>query len=141
MLVVKDDIFIVNLEGEPQRALADRRRKVPAARDVAGMLRSIDYSVAAALDRALRVSADDQGKLAAALEQWRDQSIATFMAAYTKRSAETRLWPADPQASRMHAAVLPARARGLRDRPRAQQPARLGAGLPMMAVLRLIEGY
>ncbi len=43
MLIVKDDICIVNLEGEPHRALADRRRKVPAARDVAGLLRSIDY--------------------------------------------------------------------------------------------------
>jgi len=72
---------------------------VPAARDVAGLLRSVDYSVAAALDRALRVSADDQGKLATALEQWRDQSIATFMAAYGEALTEKRLWPTDPQAS------------------------------------------
>ena len=99
MLVVKDDIFIVNLEGEPHRALADRRRKAPAARDVAGVLRSIDYSVAAALERALKVSADDQGKLAAALEQWRDQSIATFLAAYHETPGETRLWPETSQAS------------------------------------------
>jgi maltose alpha-D-glucosyltransferase/alpha-amylase len=139
MLVVKDDICIVNLEGEPHRALADRRRKVPAARDVAGLLRSIDYSVAAALDRALRVSADEQGKLASALEQWRDQSIATFMDAYGDALAEKRLWPADPQASEGLLQFFQL------ERAVAEVDHELGnrpdwIRLPAMAVLKLIEG-
>ena len=33
-------------------ACEDRRRKAPAARDVAGLIRSIDYSATAALERA-----------------------------------------------------------------------------------------
>ena len=53
MLIVKDDIFIIDFEGEPRRPLAERRRKAPAARDVAGLIRSIDYSATAALERAL----------------------------------------------------------------------------------------
>ena len=64
MLIAKDDIFIIDFEGEPRRTLAERRRKAPAARDVAGLIRSIDYSATAALDRALKVAPDEQGKLA-----------------------------------------------------------------------------
>ena len=67
MLIVKDDIFIIDFEGEPRRPLDERRRKAPAARDVAGLIRSIDYSATAALERALKVAPDEQGKLGAAL--------------------------------------------------------------------------
>src|SRR6185503_8203707 len=74
MLIVKDDIFIIDFEGEPRRSLHERRRKAPAARDVAGLIRSIDYSATAALQRALKVAPDDQGKLGAALSEWRDRA-------------------------------------------------------------------
>src|SRR5258708_15208898 len=53
ILIVKDDIFIIDFEGEPRRTLDERRQKAPAARDVAGLIRSIDYSATAALERAL----------------------------------------------------------------------------------------
>ena len=65
MLIVKDDIFIIDFEGEPRRTIAERRRKAPAARDVAGLIRSIDYSATAALERALKVAHDEHGKLGA----------------------------------------------------------------------------
>ncbi len=102
ILIVKDDIFIIfiiDFEGEPRRALNERRRKAPAARDVAGLIRSIDYSATAALERALRVAPDEQGKLGAALAEWRDRSTAAFLAAYREAMANQRLWPADPQAA------------------------------------------
>ena len=35
MLIVKDDIFIIGFEGDAAVPLAERRRKAPAARDVA----------------------------------------------------------------------------------------------------------
>ena len=73
MLIVKDDIFIIDFEGEPRRPLDERRRKAPAARDVAGLIRSIDYSATAALERALKVAPDEHGKLGAALAEWRDR--------------------------------------------------------------------
>lgn len=99
MLIVKDDIFIIDFEGEPRRSLAERRRKAPAARDVAGLIRSIDYAATAALERALKVEADDAGLTAAALDQWRDRSTSTFLAAYRAVMTDSRLWPADPIAS------------------------------------------
>ena len=99
MLIVKDDIFIIDFEGEPRRPLAERRRKAPAARDVAGLIRSIDYSATAALERALKVAPDEQGKLGAALAEWRDRAVAAFLAAYREVMTDPRLWPADPQAA------------------------------------------
>jgi maltose alpha-D-glucosyltransferase/alpha-amylase len=99
ILIVKDDIFIIDFEGEPRRALDERRRKAPAARDVAGLTRSIDYSATAALERALKVAPDEQGKLGAALAEWRDRAVATFLAAYRETMTNARLWPADPQAA------------------------------------------
>src|SRR5262249_61811201 len=81
-LIVKDDICIIDFEGEPRRSLEDRRRKAPAARDVAGLIRSIDYSATAALERALKSAPDEHGKLAHALEDWREHAVAAFMPAY-----------------------------------------------------------
>ena len=99
MLIVKDDIFIIDFEGEPRRSLHERRRKAPAARDVAGLIRSIDYSTTAALDRALKVAPDEQGKLTAALASWRDRSVTAFLAAYREHMSDSRLWPADAAAA------------------------------------------
>jgi maltose alpha-D-glucosyltransferase/alpha-amylase len=99
MLIVKDDIFIIGFEGDAGLPLAERRRKAPPARDVAGLIRSIDYSVTAALDRALKVAPDEQGKLAAALSQWRKRATAAFRVAYRESMTNARLWPADPHAS------------------------------------------
>jgi maltose alpha-D-glucosyltransferase / alpha-amylase len=99
ILIVKDDIFIIDFEGEPRRPLDERRRKAPAARDAAGLIRSIDYSATAALERALKVAPDEQGKLAAALGEWRDRSTAAFLAAYREIMTDARLWPAGPRAA------------------------------------------
>jgi len=99
MLIVKDDIFIVDFDGEPRGTIAERRRKVPAARDVASVIRSIDYSATAALERALEVAHDEHGKLGAALGEWRDRATAAFFAAYREAMTDRRLWPSDPKAA------------------------------------------
>jgi maltose alpha-D-glucosyltransferase/alpha-amylase len=99
MLIVKDDIFIIDFEGEPRRPHAERRRKAPAARDVAGLVRSIDYSATAALERALRISPDEHGKLAAALADWRDSATGAFLTAYRETMTHPGLWPANGHAA------------------------------------------
>jgi maltose alpha-D-glucosyltransferase/alpha-amylase len=99
LLIVKDDVFIVGFEGKAGRSLAERRRKAPPARDVAGLIRSIDHSVDAALDRALRVAPDEPGhRMVAALARWRDLSTAEYLAGY-REAMRARLWPADPHAA------------------------------------------
>src|SRR5262249_53684939 len=102
MLIVKDDIFIIDFEGEPRRTLAERRRKAPAAPDLAGLIRSVDYSAIAALDRALKSAPDENGKIAQALDDWRERAMAAVIDAYHERLADERLWPADrEQADRL----------------------------------------
>jgi len=96
MLIVKDDVVIIDFEGEPRRSIRERRRKAPAARDVAGLIRSIDYSATAALDRALQSAPDEHGKIARGLDIWRERSVATVLAAYREFLVDPRLWPREP---------------------------------------------
>ena len=102
VLIAKDDVFIIDFEGEPNRTIAERRQKAPAARDVAGLVRSIDYSTTAAFERALRTAPDETGRLARALDVWRERSAATFVQAYREAMTDARLWPQDgEEASRL----------------------------------------
>ncbi len=116
MLIVKDDIFIIDFEGEPRRPHNERRRKAPAARDVAGLIRSIDYSATAALERALKIAPDEQGRLAAALSEWRDRATAAFLAAYREATTNPTAVAGRASCRRPDAGFLPRRKSVLRDR-------------------------
>jgi maltose alpha-D-glucosyltransferase/alpha-amylase len=94
-LVVKEDAVIIDFEGEPRRSIEERRRKAPAARDVAGIIRSVDYSATAALTRALESTADDQGKIERALDGWRERSMDAILSAYRQFIGDPRLWPCE----------------------------------------------
>jgi maltose alpha-D-glucosyltransferase/alpha-amylase len=61
---------------------------------VAGLIRSIDYSATAALERALKQASDEHGRLAPTLDRWREHSVAAFQRAYREHLRDTRLWPA-----------------------------------------------
>ncbi|KYK49588.1 hypothetical protein A1D31_39730 [Bradyrhizobium liaoningense] len=94
MLIVKDDIFIIDFAGAPRQSIAARRRKAPAARDVAGLIRSIDYAAMVAFERALRKWPEEHARLLDALDDWSRQSIDTFMASYRGTLTNQNLWPA-----------------------------------------------
>jgi maltose alpha-D-glucosyltransferase/alpha-amylase len=94
LLIVKDDVFIIDFEGEPQRGIEERRLKMPAARDVAGVVRSIDYAGTAVLDRIIPASAEERARLARALDEWRAQCVDALLSAH-REYADERLWPSD----------------------------------------------
>jgi len=96
VLVVADDFKLVDFEGEPGRPLPERRRKSSPLRDVAGMLRSIDYASVAAM----RGTTADRGENTSALEplarDWERRAVAAFLAGYRDAIAGCPSYPSDP---------------------------------------------
>ena len=86
VLVAKDDVVIIDFEGEPGRTLAERREKTSPLRDVAGMLRSLDYAASAALDRFAARTGGLPERVVAAASAWRERAGREFIDAYVEAS-------------------------------------------------------
>jgi len=91
--VANQDAVIIDFEGEPSRTLEDRRRKAPAARDVAGMLRSFDYSTMAFSQQIQKSESLNSQALSRALSIWREQTTDSFLSAYEETMGSSALWP------------------------------------------------
>jgi trehalose synthase-fused probable maltokinase len=79
VLKTADGFVIIDFEGEPARPLADRRRRQAALRDVAGMLRSLDYA-AHAVGR--EAPEGERAARLAALTAWEDRARRAFLTGY-----------------------------------------------------------
>ena len=73
LLRTDDDFAVIDFEGEPARPLVERREPSSPLRDVAGMLRSLDYA-------ARTVASRDAG--GDGWEEWLAAARATFLDAY-----------------------------------------------------------
>ena len=95
VLIAKGDVYILDFEGEPQRDLAERRAKTSPLKDVAGMLRSLDYGAVAALDRFAErdpLHLEDVRPLAAT---WREAAMRRFLDSYRQHAAGCSSVPED----------------------------------------------
>ncbi|MEO7938848.1 MAG: maltose alpha-D-glucosyltransferase [Burkholderiaceae bacterium] len=95
VLVTGHDFVIIDFEGEPARAFAQRRAKGLPLRDVAGMLRSFSYARWTGLRRTSNAGLDDE-RLAQAAHAWEQATRAAFQQAYdATRSAGAAHAPRD----------------------------------------------
>lgn len=82
ILVVKNDIVIIDLEGEPAKEFSQRRQKHSPLRDIAGMLRSFDYAANAALIRLTAERPNDLKILEPLARTWQELACQSFLAGY-----------------------------------------------------------
>ncbi len=94
----ENDFYILDFEGEPGRPVEERRAKQSPLKDVAGMLRSFDYTAFNALYKIARVHPDALERLEPWAKIWRSWMSAEFLKAYRRVAAS--LLPADASASR-----------------------------------------
>jgi maltose alpha-D-glucosyltransferase/alpha-amylase len=99
VLMVKDDVFLTGFEGDVRRPIEERRRKAPAARDVASLLWSLEAASQAARERALHLAPDEHGRLGAALTEWVGQATVTFVSAYRELMSNYSIWPTEAGAA------------------------------------------
>jgi len=103
VLVVKNDFFIVDFEGEPARPLAERRRKSSPLRDVAGMIRSFDYASVTAVRHLAEARPAAEPRMVQLAEAWRHRAVDGFRAAYRKTMRGCVAYPANKTQGRMMA--------------------------------------
>ena len=95
VLVVKDDFYILDFEGEPARPLEERREKTSPLKDVAGMLRSFDYAAWASVARLAEHAPETTEAAGPWAEAWRREAAETFLAGYEETAAGGPGWPED----------------------------------------------
>jgi maltose alpha-D-glucosyltransferase/alpha-amylase len=96
VVLVHDDFFILDFEGEPARTLQQRRNKASPLRDVAGMLRSFDYAARTALGKLMPEEAERREVLARHVADWNERSRQAFLGGYLAAIDGCPSHPEDP---------------------------------------------
>ncbi|WP_206934868.1 maltose alpha-D-glucosyltransferase [Roseococcus thiosulfatophilus] len=137
VLVAQGDAVIVDFEGEPARTLEERRAKGSPLRDVAGLLRSLDYAahVGEGNDTVAAAPAD---RRAALFARWKQETAAVFLDAYREvHAAAPEPWvPAGAEAALLDLFLLEKAAYEIRYEA-ANRPAWIG--VPLRGLVELAE--
>jgi maltose alpha-D-glucosyltransferase/alpha-amylase len=92
VLYTGKDFVITDFEGEPARALSERRGKRSPLKDVAGMIRSFDYAAVTAL-RAGAIRAEDANALEPWSRFWKLWVSAAFLKSYLAAAGQSVFLP------------------------------------------------
>jgi maltose alpha-D-glucosyltransferase/alpha-amylase len=103
----KGDFVLLDFEGEPARALVERRRKHSPLKDVAGMMRSFSYAAYSALQHLSSEASGSLDNLWAWARLWQNAASARFLESYSLAiAASPELLPPPPQAQNLLDAYL-----------------------------------
>jgi len=101
VLYTGKDFVIIDFEGEPARALGERRLKRSVLRDVAGMIRSFHYAAYAALLRHPGLRPEDRAYLEPWIEALYHYLGGIYLCSYLKTVGKAAFLPADPEEFRV----------------------------------------
>lgn len=96
---VDDDFMLIDFEGEPSRTMEQRRMKLPALKDVAGMVRSLDYAAATILQD------DPAASQRELVMTWLREATDAFISSYRETVADARV-PIVPAEDEVFGAAL-----------------------------------
>ncbi len=99
VLVAQNDFVIIDFEGEPTRPMEERAAKHSPLKDVAGMLRSFDYAMHAAVFDFTAKRPDAGEVVHAAAGRWRGEAIASFLAGYDEVARRGTIAGAGPEST------------------------------------------
>ncbi|TML41088.1 MAG: hypothetical protein E6G27_08560 [Actinobacteria bacterium] len=96
--VMRTDVgwFVLDFEGEPARSVEERARPSSPLKDVAGMLRSLQYAAAVALEERDPAGHDPALQDLARAWEWRNREA--FLEGYVSTAGIEALVPSDPAA-------------------------------------------
>jgi maltose alpha-D-glucosyltransferase / alpha-amylase len=100
VLVVRDDFYIIDFEGEPMRPLHERRGKSSPLKDVAGMLRSFHYAEAAVARDMTELQPARRDSVEACASAWRREAVSAFLAGYEEATRDCPSIPREAAARR-----------------------------------------
>ncbi|MEO6990469.1 MAG: alpha-amylase, partial [Candidatus Baltobacteraceae bacterium] len=100
VLVVADDFYIVDFEGQPAQPLEQRRRKSSPLRDIAGMLRSINYAAVASVGGLTMDRSENVSALEPLARDWERRSGEAFLGGYEATIAGCVSYPSDAAEAR-----------------------------------------
>ena len=97
VVIVHDDIFILDFEGEPARDLSARRAKHSPLRDLAGMLRSFNYAAWAALLDRTAEQPETREALLPYVADWERRAVEAFWEGFDAAIGNCPSVPDDPE--------------------------------------------
>jgi maltose alpha-D-glucosyltransferase/alpha-amylase len=95
------DFTIIDLEGEPARALSERRLKFSAFRDIAGMVRSFHYAISSRFLERTELRPEDRTALEGWIAPWYGYVAKTFLGGYMDTVDGASFVPGDPEDAKL----------------------------------------
>lgn len=97
VLYTGKDFIVIDFEGEPARAMSERRIKRSPLRDIAGMIRSFHYAAHTVLLQHGQLRSEDDPALAEWAEAWYRHVSGVFLHAYLDTVASASFVPEERQ--------------------------------------------